>query len=356
MNKLAFCFKQILVGLVFLLITEVALTLFVNRTDHKSFRLGMPEPYEMASYFSEDFIVESFIQPGGWFLDKESKVIKPRNFQGRWFNVADHRRRTVGFLGNLESARSLYLFGGSTIYNSEVPDRLTVASQLQSLIPVSANIRVINMGVTSVHAGQQYNKLIKEVVLAENDIVVFFDGVNDVQQRIVYGNEDGYLVGRPVEPFYFFILRKLKDYSNIGWIFYRLMTSNTPEYSPDIIRKASSDYRKEIVSAANYVFSKKADFYHFLQPTIFSKARHNSYEQMMFGVGDPLIPAQSRKAFEAAYPQFAKALASLPYSKPLLHIFDGLSRSPFLDFCHVNHVGNAKIAEAIFEVISNSHH
>ena len=148
-----------------------------------------------ANYFSKDFINETFTQPGKWLLDKEFGGVKPSDYKGKWINVKNNRRVTINEPKNYVS--TIYIFGGSTVYNGEVPDNLTIASQLASSSANDNLYKVVNMGATSIHSAQQFGRLKSEINLNEGDLVIFYDGVNDVLQRIIYQNRDGYMIGQP---------------------------------------------------------------------------------------------------------------------------------------------------------------
>jgi len=147
-------FIQLTVIIVLLISVDLITSLFIERIDHKEFRIQQPEPYINAEYFSKDFINESFAQLGGWLLDKTYGGVKPNNFEGKWINVRNNKRVTINKSGNY--LRKIYLFGGSTVYNGEVPDNLTIASQLASLGANNLSYEVINMGATSIHSAQQF--------------------------------------------------------------------------------------------------------------------------------------------------------------------------------------------------------
>lgn len=59
-------FINVIVLLGLLLFLELGFRLFVEtHSDPLNFRLSQPAPYQGAPYFSKEFIVESFKQPGG---------------------------------------------------------------------------------------------------------------------------------------------------------------------------------------------------------------------------------------------------------------------------------------------------
>tara|TARA_B110000046_G_scaffold52446_1_gene58624 strand:+ start:309 stop:1559 length:1251 start_codon:yes stop_codon:yes gene_type:complete len=345
-------FIQLTVILVFLISIDLVVSLFIERIGHKEFRIQQPQPYVNAEYFSKDFINEAFTQPGGWLLDKTHGGVKPRNFEGKWINVRNNRRVTINKSGNY--LRKIYLFGGSTVYNGEVPDTLTIASQLASLGANDFLYEVVNMGATSIHSNQQFGRLKSEIKLKDGDVVIFYDGVNDVYERIVYENREGYMAGQPKqENFWIKQLRSKSKYSSILHILLSQMINNTKEISSTLIKNSIEDYIKTLGEVNEYAEAHRAYFYHFLQPTIFTKKNLNEYERMLLAKGPPFVTRQSVQAFTSAYPIIENKLDSIEFSYSLTGAFDNLEESPYLDFCHVTHVGNKIIAENIWNRIND---
>ena len=89
-------------------------------SDDQAFRATQPPPYRAAPFFSAEFIDESFRQPGGWRLLPGTNAILPNDFTGKYFTVENGIRRTTDV--PQDATVAVYLFGGSTLYNSEVPD------------------------------------------------------------------------------------------------------------------------------------------------------------------------------------------------------------------------------------------
>jgi len=341
---------QLLVGIVFVIIVDLMLFPFVIKDGHKEFRMKQPEPYLQANYFSLSFINESFSQPNGWIIDRETGVVKPSNFEGKWFNVKKHQRLTTNSPDIYK--HKLYLFGGSTVYNSEVPDSLTIASQLAYIGANSDSFEVVNMGATSINSSQQFERLKSEVELKKDDVVIFYDGVNDVQQRIVYENKYGYMHGYPVhESAFIKLLRICGRFSSIAKLLINIMNDNVREIPLDLIEKSIDDYLYTLSEAKRHVENAGGKFYHFLQPTLFTKKVYNDYEIFLIKSGNPFVPKQTRSAFIQAYPIIEKKLSTVYYSKSFTNAFDGLTVSPYLDFCHINHIGNEIIAKRIWENI-----
>ena len=336
---------------------ELILSLFIEREKvnldkHKEFRLQQPEPYVNAEYFSKDFINESFTQPGGWLLDKKYGGVKPRNFEGKWINVRNNRRVTLNKPGIY--SHKIYLFGGSTVYNGEVPDKLTIASQLASIGANNFQYEVVNMGATSIHSARQFARLKQDIKLKKGDIVIFYDGVNDVYQRIINRNRKGYMYGQPKrESYWVKVLRLYSKDSHILYFLFSRIKNNTSYITPDLIESSSEDYIKTLVATNEYVLSQKAYFYHFLQPTLFTRKNLNEYENMLLKKGHPIVSKHVIKAFTEAYPIILNKLDTVNFSYSLTEAFDELLESPYLDFCHVTHIGNKIIATNIWNNIKD---
>lgn len=150
------------------------------------FRAQRPEPYWDAPYFNTQFLIESGRSISGTFNEQDG-VLQLRDMSGQYFNVKNGRRRTTD---QPEDATSrILMFGGSTMFSQEVPDELTIASYLQRMLvrqDPKNSPTVINYGIPSMTAWQQL-LILKKVPIDKNDVVIFFDGVNEVVQTIFNG-------------------------------------------------------------------------------------------------------------------------------------------------------------------------
>jgi hypothetical protein len=321
--------------------------------EHKEFRLSRPEPYSHSNYFSKDFIQESFQQPQGWLTPIGTRIVIPNNYTGKWFNVQSNKRITVNQPRAFE--KRILLFGGSTIYNSEVPDNFTVSSLLQKKLAANGFSRILveNYGVTSVHAAQQLERLQRDVQLSENDIVIFYDGVNDVIFRVYYDNPEGWVSQQEQvkhAPFVARLVRKLKKYSAfMRWVDDNILVKSFS--NSDKMQEAAIKYATTISKANSHVLASQAKFIHFFQPTLFTKKNLNGYEVNLLTnlVGTDMVPVGLREAFEGTYPLMKNRLALFKFSFDLTNLYDNLDSSPYLDFCHVTENANEILANEIFE-------
>lgn len=329
------------------------------------FRATQPPPYQDASYFSPDFLAEADVGVSGRITD----VLELRDFRGRYINIADGFRVTTDAPANAE--RRVLLFGGSTLFGQEVPDRYTIASHLQRMLnKQGVRWRVRNFGMPGMNAAQQ-TLILKRVPLRSGDIVVYYDGVNDIYYLVFGGHRDGWVGGtpafRPVQKLT--ALHKwlhawherLKDYSYTAQVALDIYQRGRPNTVTDaqVLRRAlthtESSFRFALVEAERLSKAAGATFVHFLQPTAFANAVLTPYEQVI--LKNPLqTPPGLEHAFREGYPRLQRVATELAGKGIEYHdISDALDGRPadsevFLDFCHVNHEGNRLIAQRMMDI------
>ena len=323
-------------------------------SDDRSFRATQPAPYRNAPFFSAEFVAESFAQPGGWRPLSGTNAIVPFDFHGKYYNVDDGVRRTTDVPA--DATVTIYLFGGSTIYDSEVPDEHTVASYLQRKLVMAghAQYRVANFGVTSVSTQQQLERLAQTELVA-GDIVVFYDGVNDVLQGVLYGNPGDTIYGndksRPLGQ------KLLYRLSKRSVAMRHLLARANANYRianlDERVTLTAARYRDNLERAESLATAQGASFVHFLQPTLYSLARRGEYENKLLTFG--FVPVQAEEAFVATYPEIAKVAHRRAHERraefDLTAIFDGLEEPVYLDGWHINHRGNEVVAQHMFAAL-----
>ena len=245
------------------------------------------------------------------------------------------------------------MFGGSTAYGSEVPDAHTIASYLQRKLVHAgfADYRVVNLGVTSVATNQQLERL-EATPLAERDVVVFYDGVNDVLQGVLYGNAGDTIVGNDRErPWGHKLLYRLsKNSVAMRYVLTRMNANYRIANLEERVATTVERYSANLARAERITRHKGGTFVHFLQPTLYSLARHGDYESALVAYG--FVPAQAEAAFVAAYPHLEKIVGARAHHGfadfNLTAVFDDLADPVYLDGWHVNHRGNEAVARHIF--------
>ncbi|HEX2274954.1 MAG TPA: hypothetical protein VHG90_13865 [Acidimicrobiales bacterium] len=329
------------------------------------YRLTRPPPYEHSPYFSESFVREQYRQPGGYHTAAGSDFLVPHDFHGRFYNVDNGIRRTTGQPRG--PRQTVLLFGGSTIYNAEVPDDLTAASSLQRLLEreFPGTYRVVNYGVDSANARQQLQRL-KTVDIAPGDLVVFYDGDNEAYGGVYLNNPSGTI--------YQSQRRSYERSGPLGKLVYRLnaqlrkrsylvrkFLTPPPELpshvgqqpvAQQLAQETARVYEEALREAAAFSAAKGARFAHFLQPNLFTAPSLTNYEATLVD-NEYLVFPGVKEAVRLSYPLLQATVAKLRSEGVTSSDLSSLDPHPpgrevYLDFAHVNEEGNAKIAEAIF--------
>jgi hypothetical protein len=334
---------------------------------HLDFRLTRPAPYRDSSYFSAAFLHESFHQPDGYFVVAGTRIVLPAEFVGRWFNVSGSRRITTDV--PREAPHRVLLFGGSTAYCSEVPDDLTLASFLQRKLSQGApgKFRIENYGVTSANAAQQLERL-RTVIVRPDDMVVFFDGVNDLYTGVLLGRPDGWIVGENQDSLAnlprwrsalirtsLLLSERLDMFRPFayGMSFTEPPTVADPKILAANVARTAGLYRDVQRAAAALAQANGARFVHFLQPNLFAAPVLTVYETGLLEMPLVVVPG-TQTAFRQGLPALrgvvaelqAEGIESVDLSMALAdRTVAGVEY--YLDAMHVAEAGNEKLAGLI---------
>jgi hypothetical protein len=332
------------------------------------FRGTRPAPYQDADYYGSDFLGESMRcvrlrnPPGTHYL-------VPDDFRGRFINVADGRRRTTDQPASWD--HRVLLFGGSTVFNQEVPDDRTLASCLQRLLNrrPGPRYRVENVGTPAMIARQQTERL-EQTPPQPGDVVLFYDGANDVFYPVYNGNPEGYRVGDSsdggvrklsgLQAWLYPLCFRLKDYSYAASLLFHGMDGPRPANLVDTatlarhLDTAEKGYRDALTRARRLAETRGARFAHVLQPHLFSLRSPSAYERAVMRNELAALPGLD-EAFRLGYPRLRQALSTAAAEGVVSHdLADALdARSAgeefYFDFCHVNHAANERLARALCE-------
>jgi hypothetical protein len=161
-----------------------------------SFLQGSPA-YRGQPYATEDFIREKALEPGQWLKIPGESLLAPTTYDGTFFHVDElpptgiAYRRTINPPADARPERVVLLVGGSTVYGPEVPDELTIASQLSRYLNArdpGHRYVVYNAGVNAADSTQDRDRLAYELKRGLRPAVVV---VADGQLDIVYGIYQG---------------------------------------------------------------------------------------------------------------------------------------------------------------------
>jgi lysophospholipase L1-like esterase len=337
---------------------------------------GSPErqtavAYRNEPYFSERFLSESFTQPGHWDTIPGTRLVLPAKYQGQFFHTDQlgptglvYRRTMFAAVGR----KPILILGGSTVYNSEVPDSLTLPSQLASLVNRVApdSYSVLNAGVTSSNTSQELERLELELSRGLNPaLVISFSGFNDVWQGIYYGNPDSVMFSHDQrKPFTEF----MRNWAPLHiYRFFRAKAEADKQRNPPVHlmdkallgkleHRTRERYISNLLRMRDLLAARGIPFIAFLQPNATSgscweadKLRAEDVREFLewVEVRQPMGVATLRSGHSSlrfAVPELArKGLRIVDLSET----FCARQSPVFLDPVHVNGVGNALIAYAM---------
>lgn len=336
------------------------------------FRRRRPPPYQNAAFFSSEFLEESMRSV------RDVKIPAGRNYmlcgdvKGKYFNVANGRRRTTG--QPPVASRRVLVFGGSTVFCIETPDDQTLPSCIQREINrrCRESCRVENHSSVSMSALQQTARL-KDTPLKEGDVVLFYDGFNDVFHPVYCRNFLGKLptaerniqnagvrklnwVEKTTYPVWLrfhdwspFSRLMLQRYSKIGMI-----RRPDREYLTTNLKTAAHNLKTTLEEAAVITEKQGGQFVHVLQPNLFTSSSPTGYERRIAKNELIRLPGLDR-AIETAYPRYRQITNEINGKGVLsFDLSSALDERPedceyFLDYCHVNHTANQRIAALIVD-------
>ena len=278
--------------------------------------------------------------------------------------------------------KSVWFFGGSTMLGVGVSDSQTIPSHFNSL----SNTPVYNFGVVGWNSRQSLNQLINVIGDGHKpSIVVFYDGVNDVFhqcrkeiQLLPAHNREQQLQNSLKGPSIQSIKKNIlitilapyiafSDKLGVRLPFNNLVNPNDvgtfADFWKDLYDCDTNQLKAELIAKhlvnnwqTAYALSKIKGFelYGILQPTLFSTKTNSEYLTNI--EGHPVLKRQ----YDTVYPLILKEIKSqCEYDKDfcsfMINGTDWLDgrKNVFIDFNHVNSLGNKLIAKRIKSLLKN---
>lgn len=290
------------------------------------------EPYVNAPYANNAFFEERFTQ-------------MREEFNGEYFTVHGGMRATVFQPETYQ--HTIWLFGASTLFCQEVPDEYTVGSQLQKyFVDAFGDLyRVEVIALRGWTIADQLNAL-SLVTLEPGDLVVFFDGYNEILSEINADSSTLQIVlGRSL-----FYRKFIRPIVNRGM----------PDSKNKIAEKAYVNMMQGI-TAADQMAEAYPDvkFIHFLQPSLYTLNEFSDYEMLTlekfstYHDWDEIFFIGYQRLLEGNLQLAAQGIISIDLTDILDHQYRSFTEEIYVDDVHVNHLGNALIAEGMFNFISD---
>ena len=341
---------------------------------HKEFRLARPAPYQNSEYFSW-FIKEEWsddypecksniVHDGKGYSLKESDTPLCKGY-----TRVDGKRLTTDVPKNVDSR--IWLFGGSTVQNHEVPNKYTIASYLQRMVNESLDPKrfgVENRGFSSVTVNQQ-NDLLGAESVRNGDIVIYLDGINNQFQGVANNQPQGNIIRSNRQNALLLTLKeKLGSLNSAKLIRREFAEKHKGDKEEECIVPSEATLRQRAEASFTYYLNdllraerlttrSGARFIHFMQPHLFSDtSNYSRYERSLINtMPSQMVPCGADRYMITASEVYRKRhheiLINGIESYDLGSLFaQRLSKEEiFLDFMHVTEEGNRKLAEAIIK-------
>lgn len=295
-------------------------------------------------------------------------------WHGRYFNNDVH---PTGVWRRTENPQSdgcpqgkswkVWIFGGSTVYGTGVPDAETIPSYLSRELNAGGNCaEVTNFGNESYVTTQELILLEQQLKQGGRpDVVIFYDGFNDAHLGmtavdpwathygldIVKARAEGSVRGRLDFLDRLYTTRMVHA---LGQVFKRTSTSDVRDErarASTVLEVYEANHKMAAALGQGYHFR----FYGFWQPMLFSgHKRLGAFEEQI-----SKMDSTSRRRFDplpvvAAYEEAERRAPNAGFIF-LAGIFDSVSEPIYIDEAHLGPRGNELIARAIARYVESPH-
>lgn len=264
---------------------------------------------------------------------KKFGLIKSEDNGLSLITIVDGRRLTVNQPDEFQ--HSCFLLGGSTIFNAQVPNELTIASQMQKKFnSILSRLIVHNFGVSGATSVNRLNFMCQNLMIKPGDSVVLYFGVNDicfsgamnVKNKLVDLNI--YIVNVILD-----ILRK-----NLQ-IFSGLKLLRKPQFWCATKKYLLKFVVPKVVEVNSLCKAKNITFLAVLQPSLFSTASSADEEWKELNK----LPKSLKRTLEHGNSLLVKELKGYDFFVDGRNMFKDISDQVFCDWVHTTEKGNAII-------------
>jgi lysophospholipase L1-like esterase len=226
---------------------------------------------------------------------------------------------------------------------------------------IKKNFNIISAGRLGYVSGQELALLINGVLDFKPDVTIHLNGANDVIAVSQYHESPGF-------PFYFQSLKKALEASKLEKeldqslgesVFLTDLKSMLKKYktsSIDLTKKnIVRHYKRNMLASAQILKANGVDAYFFLQPLLQFKSKKSSEENKF----SKTSRTQAIKMWGSTYPLMGNSLKEISEStgikwKDLQNAFDAEEKTVFTDSVHLTDLGQALLANIIFEEIKSA--
>ena len=297
-----------------------------------------------------EHVKRCMVHYGTWSnaIKSEESMHMP-DYQGQYLNVVSGLRVTTD--SPAISKKRIIIFGGSTVFCGEVPDKLTSCSFLQNIFnqnKISAT--VINYGR---HGSTLQNRLLylERSEFNRNDLILFWFGVNELGWKLMEGKTN--------IPSFILLLNRLSDGLKFFSQYFSLCTFLSQIFDYIILEPVARifsyfDLKRSFEKLEHLSQLRGFEYRVFLQPNLLTKTSLTYREQV---TSDFFLSRRSgritKRLLDKNYPKFRSLLVRYK-GIDASAIFRETTQEVFVDWCHLNSVGNQIAAEFIFEFVEGN--
>ncbi len=281
-------------------------------------------------------------------------------------------RMTPGSCESPKPDAIVFMFGGSTMLGVGVPDRFTVPAYFARLANTGGRcVRVVNYGAGWWQSSQSLT-LLTDLLRhgARPDVVVFYDGINDIDV-VTYGGTPGgiapdaaVLLNLGIHNDLVNVKRAVLQNSGSLWLATRFLLPRSKGISTALVSRAPEDASRradEIVQVYRgnlmvlEALERQFGFvgYAIWQPfPLIARKTLTPAEQQVFATRlkeKPWEPAFVSSVYERI--RSDAYLAARPRFRDLSAIFDGETQEQFVDVEHLLPAGNDRVAARLAEIV-----
>ncbi len=270
-------------------------------------------------------------------------------FSGRYINIDESGLRRSWSPDN--PTHVIWMAGGSTVWGTGARDEHTLPSALaRALAQRNLAVRVLNLGESGYVSGQSQLRVLRRLESeAPPDLVIFYDGVNDVYAALQAG-EAGLSQNEAHRRADFRVTDGLDNYlqaaPRVLEGLQRLLARGADQALPPVDELAGDvagryAFRMRMTQAAVAAAGSQSLFV--WQPSVFSKAAKDPVEVEI----ENASLARHRDLQLASNRAVAERLAGTSLFYDLAGGLNDRSEPLLLDFCHLSEAGNRVIAERL---------
>lgn len=293
------------------------------------------------------------------------RLWQTRPYTGATININANGNRLTHASDCRGDTYRIYIFGGSTIWGYGVPDWNTIPTGMQIAL-IDEGVCVVNFGELGYTSTQNLIRLSQLIARGDiPDMVIFYDGANDVtsanRNSIAGGHFYYETIHRVVNTDAFTPKSPTFGEALVSFLSqtatYRLIVGDLPKIQPNwalpplddaFVNATVQTYLDNIIMAKALSDAHGIQFVAFIQPILFMSKRPVNEEEQQFLWE---MPGGLSDLFWRVYPQWEQAANDRDYLFYLGRALDNQTERVWIDFNHLNPIGNLAMANEIVAII-----